>query len=275
MEHTLIIPEDLVNKLNDAQKDKAIVNKWASIAIMNPTDMIDRIIAELNSSNEKLQIKGYRVEDKTIIKGRIENPGNPSQYTGYLEDNEGFIKGLFFYIPPNLNSGNDILTRQVMPVLLGIYSSVGDNLRTIRFNCKPIYIVNICETARSTQNAVKITFIGADILGFNYIDVFGRSYKDIVIPVNSSEAINNIYEYDRLINGSNIFTIDAANSKIILNDSTLSGSTNLTADIYRFCMKAIPAAYLAAQEQFHVDATKLLPLSNDIINMLFKYFEKI
>ena len=117
--------------------------------------MINRVISEMNKRFPKLSIINYRVDNKDNIKETIGNRGSSSIYAGYLETENGNVDGLFFYIPPSLNSGNDFLTRQVMPTLLGIYEGISQDMIDLHFNNRPVYILNINETNRSEQRAVK------------------------------------------------------------------------------------------------------------------------
>lgn len=92
-----------------------------------------------------------------------------------------------FYIPPSLNSGNDFLTRQVMPTLLGIYEGISQDMIDLHFNNRPVYILNINETNRSEQRAVKVSFICAELLGFKYLDIFGREFHDILTNASTED----------------------------------------------------------------------------------------
>lgn len=171
MNRTIVFPEDFLTKINDAYSDPNIRTKWDELGITTAQDMIHKVVLNLNVNFPKLNIVGYRAEDKHEIKQEIGNRGSNSMFTGYLETEGGNIDGLFFYIPPSLDSGNDFLTRQVMPSLLGIYEGISTEMESMYFNNRPIYIVNINETSRSEQRAVKISFLCAELLGFNYVDI--------------------------------------------------------------------------------------------------------
>lgn len=115
---------------------------------------------------------------------------------------------VFFIFQPSLNSGNDFLTRQVMPSLLGIYEGISQDMVDLHFNNRPVYIVNINETNRSEQRAVKVSFICAELLGFKYLDIFGREFQDIITNLNEGEdefQISSLADFNRLFatNGNN------------------------------------------------------------------------
>ena len=189
MNHILVLPEEFEANLNDAFANNDIHAKWLRIGIDTVLDMKNSIIAKLNEKYPKLNITGFRIESKQTIKERIENNGSTSVYAGYIEKENGNIDGLFFYIPPSLNSGNDFLTRQVFPSLIGIYENISPNMEDMHFNSRPVYILNINETNRSEQRAVKISFLCAELLGFYYLDIFERDFHDIV-----TDGDNNIPE---------------------------------------------------------------------------------
>ena len=180
MERCLVIPQDLVDKLNAAYADVPTKNKWVAIGVNNVNEMIERIIDDLNNKNPKLTIISYRVESNTDIKDRIENSGTTSKFGGYIENNKGNIDALFFYIEPNVGSANDFLSRYVMPSILGIYKSVEKRTKDMHINYMPVYIVGLCSTSRIGNDSVKRTIICAETMGFDYLDVFNNTYKEVI-----------------------------------------------------------------------------------------------
>ena len=110
LNHILVLPEEFETKLNEAHADSDIHEKWLQIGVDTVQDMINRVISEMNERFPKLSIINYRVDNKDNIKETIGNRGSSSIYAGYLETENGNVDGLFFYIPPSLNSGNDFLT---------------------------------------------------------------------------------------------------------------------------------------------------------------------
>lgn len=275
MNHILVLPEEFETNLNDAFANNDIHAKWLRIGIDTVLDMKNNIIAKLNEKYPKLNITGFRIESKQTIKERIENNGSTSVYAGYIEKDNGNIDGLFFYIPPSLNSGNDFLTRQVFPSLIGIYENISPNMEDMHFNSRPVYILNINETNRSEQRAVKISFLCAELLGFNYLDVFERDFHDIVtdednnIPVITLTIFNNLFITNR---NNEWFTVNHIDKTLKLISSRVTSSSNPSAEIYRYALKVLPAIYMAIEEGYRID---LSDFENVNVGMFRTYLSKI
>lgn len=73
MVHTLVIPNELEQKLIAAHGDGATHAKWLAIGVDTVEDMLERIKDRLNEKNPKLELIKIRTEDKTIIKEHINN----------------------------------------------------------------------------------------------------------------------------------------------------------------------------------------------------------
>lgn len=281
MNRILVLPEEFEVKLNEAHADNTVHSKWLEIGVDTVQDMIDRIISELNGKYPKLRVTDYRIENKDNIKSSIGNMGNSSVYSGYFETETGNVDGLFFYIHPKLNSGNDFLTRQVMPTLLGIYEGISQRTIDLHFNNRPVFIVNLNETNRSEQRAVKISFICAELLGFRYLDLFNREFRDVLpsLPLGNSENhIINLNDFDSLLstNGNNeYFEIDEDDKILILLSSRISGYSNPSAEMYRYLLRVLPAVYMAMEKNYSVDITDFNGISSSMIDILRNYISKI
>lgn len=281
MNRILVLPEEFEVKLNDAHADSTVHLKWLEIGVDTVQDMIDRIISELNEKYPKLRVTGYRIESKDNIKRSIENMGSSSVYSGYFETETGNIDGLFFYIHPKLNSGNDFLTRQVMPTLLGIYEGISQRTIDLHFNNRPVFIINLNETNRSDQRAVKISFICAELLGFRYLDLFKREFRDMLSPLsigNSEKQIINLTDFNSLLstNGNNeYFEIDEDDKTLILLSSRITNSSNPSAEFYRYLLRVLPAIYIAMEKNYSVNITDFNGVSLSMIDIVRNYISKI
>ena len=71
MIHTLVIPNELEQKLIAAHANTATHNKWLAIGVDTVDDMKTRIKDRINEKNPKLEVTSIRIEDKTTIKERI------------------------------------------------------------------------------------------------------------------------------------------------------------------------------------------------------------
>lgn len=278
MNHILVLPTEFEARLNEAYQDEDIHNKWLEIGVDTVQDMKQRIIFTLNEKYPKLCIIDWRIEDKDNIKDKVGNRGNNSVYAGYLETENEDVDGLFFYIPPSLNSGNDFLTRQVIPSLMGIYEGISQEMVDLHFNNRPVYILNINETNRSEQRAVKISFVCAELLGFKYLDLFSREYHDILDTDIIDGNIKKLAEFNRLflVNGVNEwFSVDEEHKKLKLLSSKVATSTNPSAEMYRYCLKILPAIYMAINEGYQIDADDFIVAQIGMFDVIRTYLSKI
>lgn len=282
MERRLVIPQDLMNKLKGAYADATTKNKWAAIGVNSINGMIQRIIDVLNVENPKLFIRSHKVETSANIKDRIENSGTTSKFGGYIEDSKNNIDALFFYIEPNVESANDCLARYVMPSIIGIYKSVEGRTKDMHINNMPIYIVSLCSTSRISNDSVKRTIICAETMGFDYVDVFDNSYKEIINKFdahgNPITTIDTLQELDVFLKYSGVnehFDLDVATKTItILSSRFTANHSNVTAELYRYVLRVIPAAYMASNEGYKIDATSLSTITNNSVTLIKKYLEK-
>lgn len=282
MERCLVIPQDLVDKLNAAYADVPTKNKWVAIGVNNVNEMIQRIIDDLNNKNPKLSIISHRVESNTDIKDRIENSGTTSKFGGYIENNKGNIDALFFYIEPNVGSANDFLSRYVMPSILGIYKSVEKRTKDMHINYMPVYIVSLCSTSRIGNDSVKRTIICAETMGFDYLDVFNNTYKEVINrfdangdPITTIETLQELDDFLKYSGTNEYFDLNvAAKTMTILSDRFTANNSNVTAELYRYVLRVIPATYMASNEGYKIDATSLATITNDSVTLIKEYMEK-
>ena len=278
MNHILVLPTEFETRLNESYRNEEIHNKWLEIGVDTVDDMKQRIISELNEKYPKLCIVDLRTENKDVIKDKLGNRGNNSVYAGYFETEKEDIDGLFFYIPPSLNSGNDFLTRQVMPSLMGIYEGISQEMKGLHFNNRPVYILNVNETNRSEQRAVKISFLCAELLGFNYLDIFSRDYHDILNNDGIEGGIKKLANFNQLfvVNGVNeLFRVDDEHKTLKLLSSKVVTSSNPSAEMYRYCLKILPAIYMAINEGYQIDASDFATDQIAMFDVINTYLSKI
>lgn len=282
MNHILVLPEEFETKLNEAHTDNDIHAKWLQIGVDTVQDMVNRVMSEMNERFPKLNIATYRTDNKDNIKEAIGNRGSNSIYTGYFETEEGNIDGLFFYIPPSLNSGDDFLTRQVMPSLLGIYEGISQDMVDLHFNNRPVYIVNINETNRSEQRAVKVSFICAELLGFKYLDIFGREFHDVIMSLyeegDDKFQISSLIDFNRLFetNGNNeLFVVNDDEKVLQLLSTKIITSTNPSAEMYRYLLKVLPAIYMAIDAGYQVNIDDFDNVHFSMFDVIRTYISKI
>jgi len=245
MNHILVLPEEFETKLNEAHADNDIHSKWLQIGVDTVQDMINRVISEMNERFPKLSITNYRADNKDNIKETIGNRGSNSVYAGYFETEKGNVDGLFFYIPPSLNSGNDLLTRQVLPSLLGIYEGI-------------------------SQDMVK------------YLDIFGREFHDVITSLNGEDddefQITSLTNFNRLFatNGNNeLFVVDDEEKVLQLLSTKLTTSTNPSAEMYRYCLKVLPAIYMAIDAGYQVNIDAFDNVQMGMFDVIRAYVSKI
>lgn len=279
MIHTLVIPIELKQKLEEAAKDSNTLSKWIAIGVHTVDEMLTKIIDKLNESNPKLEIKGYRIEDKNAIKDKIVNSSRVSMFAGYIENQNGIVDALFFYVDPDAGNANDFLASKIPPVILGIYKNHSSAKKDLHINNKPLYTVSVCTSKRVNNPSVKQQIICAETMGIRYIDVFNNRLYDVI---NSGEedlvrSIDSLEQLDTLIsqNGTNdYFRVDEANKTLEIICENMLQRTNDTAYIYRWFLRVIPAVYLAANTGYSIDLSSVNQISNGDIPIINEYIKK-
>lgn len=281
MNHCLVLPNELIIKLTQAFSDSAIRNTWTNIGVNSVDEMISKIVKSLNEKYPKLSIIMTRIEDKDIIKERVENLGTVSYFTGYFENEKGNVDALFFYIEPKMDSANDLLTRQVVPVILGIYKSIKDRTHDLHINSMPVFIVSLCTTRRITQDSVKKTIVCAESMGFNYLDIFDNDHLSVIDQIDANGnpvmKIRTIQAMDVFLryNGTNeYFEVDTNKREVRILSNKLAHSSNITAELYRYALRIIPAVYMASNEGYTIDSTSLNGLASDRVEILREYISR-
>lgn len=271
MNHRLILPNEFREKLNDVTP---VPPEWNNLGATNTDELIQVMIDQLNASYSKLNITSHRFRSKEDIKRNLNNVGNPSVYSGYIEDDDRNILGLFFYVEPLLNSGNDLITRSIWPTLMGIHKGNHLNKSSLFYTSRPVFIVNLNLTGRVNQPAFKKGVICNILLGFRYIDLFNRAYLDVIPNNGTLESVNNLANYHLLIseNGNNnYFQINNANDSIILSPTRVTSSSNASAELYRYYPKILPACYMAMDCGFRIDHSQMNDIYfDDLNNFLLK-----
>lgn len=279
MKHTLVIPSDLIDKLEIAHGKESAHTKWLEINVNTVEDMLNRIKERLNDKNPKLEITDIRVEEKTEIKRRINNSGTASKFTGYFENENNSVVALFFYIDPDAGNANDFVSSKMPPVLLGIYRGFADSTKDLHINNMPIYLVSLCTTSRVNNASVKQQIICAETIGVHYVDVFdNRLYdimndgaEDIITKISSVEQLQALISQ----NGANdYFEIIEDEKKLKIKCENVLRRTNDTAYVYRWFLRVIPAVYLASNQGYMIDVSAINAITNSGITIIRKYIEK-
>lgn len=280
MMHTLVIPNELEQKLIAAYGDSTTHVKWLAIGVDTVEDMKNRIKDRLNENNPKLEITCIRKEDKNIIKNRINNSGRVSMFAGYLENANGIVDALFFYVDPDAGNANDFLASKIPPVILGIYRNHACSKRDLHINNMPIYVVSVCTSSRVSNASVKQQIICAETMGIKYIDVFDNPLYDIInsqTAMDEIKCIKTIKALSELVSQSSTndsFKIDEASKTLSVICVNMLQRTNDTAYIYRWFLKCIPAIYLASKEGYTIDLSAIRTITSGDIPLIREYIEK-
>ena len=279
MIHTLVIPNELEQKLIAAHANTATHNKWLAIGVDTVDDMKTRIKDRINEKNPKLEVTSIRIEDKTTIKERINNSSRVSMFAGYFENKNGVVDALFFYVDPDPGNANDFLASKIPPVILGIYRNHSNSKRDLHINNMPIYIVSVCTTSRVNNASVKQQIICAETMGINYIDVFDNRLYDIIN--NGDEDVNtkihSVRELDSMLSqgGPNdSFQVNVENKELSVVCVNMLQRTNDTAYIYRWFLKCIPAIYLAADENYTINLSAIRTITSGNFPLIREYIMK-
>ena len=280
MIHTLVIPNELEQKLIAAHNDATTHAKWLAIGVDTVEDMKNRIKDRLNENNPKLEITNTRKEDKIIIKDRINNSSRVSMFAGYLENANGIVDALFFYVDPNAGNANDFLASKIPPVILGIYRNHASSKRDLHINNMPVYVVSVCTSSRVSNASVKQQIICAETMGIKYIDVFDNPLYDILnsgTTVDEIKSIKSIKALDELVSQSGTndsFQVDEVSKTLSVICVNMLHRTNDTAYIYRWFLKCIPAIYLASKEGYTIDLSAIRTITSGDIPLIRGYIEK-
>lgn len=283
MSHILVLPDELRVKLNAAYSDATAHSKWLSIGVNTVDDMIDRIVADLNSAYPVLSIISTREESATDIKERIESAGNASMFVGYFENEKGSVNALFFYIPPNAANANDFIPAKVMPPIFGIYNNIKTRTKDRHIHCMPVFIVNLCTTTRVNNASVKKQIICCETLDFHYYDIFQNMYHDVIDGIDANgnpirTKLITLKELDDLLGGAannKWFEIDNTRKILKILDTKVTNSTNATSDSYRLSLYVIPAVYMAVKEGFSIDTTDIATLGVEVADILRTFISKL
>lgn len=280
MMHTLVIPNELEQKLIAAHGDATTHRKWLDIGVDTVEEMENRIKDRLNEHNPKLEITSIRKEDKSLIKERINNSGRVSMFAGYLENANGIVDALFFYVDPDAGNANDFLASKIPPVILGIYRNHARRKRDLHINNMPIYVVSVCTSPRVGNASVKQQIIYAETMGIKYVDVFDNPLYDIInreTDVDEITEVKTIRALSELVSqtGTNdSFQVDEVNKTLSLICENMLQRSNDTAYIYRWFLKCIPAVYLASSEGYTIDLSAIRTLTSGDISLIREYIEK-
>ena len=280
MMHTLVIPNELEQKLIAAHGDATTHKKWLAIGVDTVEDMKNRIKDRLNENNPKLEITSIRKEDKNVIKNRINNSSRVSMFAGYLENANGIVDALFFYVDPDAGNANDFLASKIPPVILGIYRNHACSKRDLHINNMPVYVVSVCTSSRVSNASVKQQIICAETMGIKYIDVFDNPLYDIInseATVDEIKCIKTIKALSELVSQSGTndsFTVDEVSKTLSVICVNMLQRTNDTAYIYRWFLKCIPAIYLASKEGYTIDLSAIRTITSGDIPLIRGYIEK-
>lgn len=280
MNHVLVFPCELEEKLVNAYNDADVHEKWLKLGVDTVDDMKQHILNDLNNAYSKLSVVSLRFEKKEVIKERIKNSGNTSIYVGYIENEAGNVIALSCYVPPKVDNANDYIPAKIIPPLLGINKNSKD-AADLHINFMPVFIIGLCTTTRTNNSSVKKQIVCCEALGFNYCDIFKNEYLDVFegIEVNGKTItrLNKLAELDSLLGGTTDnkwFEVDYDNKTIKILSKTVEGSPNITSEIYRLSLFTIPAVYFAVKEGYSIDVSEISEISGDIPKTLVDYILK-
>ena len=280
MNHILVLPEDLRGKLNVAYNDETTREKWRNIGINTVDEMIERIVKDLNNKYD-LSIISTREETADDIKERIESGGYKSIFTGYFENENGFIDALFCYIPPDPGNANDCVSMKVMPPMFGVYKKIQTRTKDRHINCMPVFIVSLCTTSRVNNASVKKQIICCEISGYYYHDIFKNEYYDVIgrndVQGELVTTIKTLNHLDELLGGAannKWFEVDYTNKIFKVLATTIMNSSNPTSDVYRLSLYVRPGVYLAINEGYTIDITSAQDWGGDVAKTLRQFISK-
>ncbi|WNW01867.1 AAA family ATPase [Tenacibaculum sp. HL-MS23] len=233
------------NKLNDILLSQESLSLLLTKGLSSFDDFIDSLIDSINHYNPKLNISNIVFQDIKL-----------DTYSGLIHDETEKPLGYLFLIPPKLGTRSGFLSQQVLGFLSNVIKAI-EKTPTYEVSNLPIYILNSDVEDIILSKAINI--VGARILGFHFIDLYGRDEKSILLEKYGEVSFKSIAEFDNLLklNGVNeYFDLDISNSKIIFKTDRLKNLQEpLTNEPYYFGIKALPALCLASKESFDIDLT--------------------
>lgn len=142
--------------------------------------------------------------------------------------------------------------------------------------------MNLNETTRSNQRAVKISFLCSELLGFRYLDIYSREFHDVLDDLNllnNENQIKNLSDFDILLSkddNNEYFEIDEDKKILNLLSSRITNSNpNPTAEMYRYLLRILPAIYIAVENNYRVNITDFNGITFETIGTLRSYVSKV
>ena len=127
------------------------------------------------------------------------------------------------------------------------------------------------------------------LLGFSYTDVFNNPVMDVA-PVNytlpdgtvigstikAKERFRSVQQFDELVSDNNhndYFEYNDEQRTVTILPNKFD-SSNPSAELYRFCAKIIPVAYIAKENNYRIDAGALEDINIGNIDVLKEYLRR-
>ena len=119
-------------------------------------------------------------------------------------------------------------------------------------------------------------------MGFDYLDVFNNTYKEVINrfdangdPITTIETLQELDDFLKYSGTNEYFDLNVvAKTMTILSGRFTANNSNVTAELYRYVLRVIPATYMASNEGYKIDATSLATITNDGVTLIKEYMEK-
>ena len=222
---------------------------WAYLGVNDCTSLMNKIVKKLNEKYNKLNISEFEFDEEVSVYGQ------KSTYFGILKNENDIVEAYMFVIPPKYETRSGVLAQQVFPVLSGIMENYNNSINII--TNRPIYIINANETSHTPSMVVNIK--SAEILGFQYIDIFNRNLDEILNAKGMKTKIKTIEEYNEWLiqlndqNTNEYFGLDTNNKVLYYLPTRLKDGVTVNNEPYWFVLKAYSALYLAINQNYKIN----------------------
>lgn len=272
MECKIYFSNELKSKFSSVDAKTKTV--WKSLGAKNYKELIQIMLDKFNEFCDKIELIDYSfIKDVNVY-------GQSNTFFGYIKNDIDNIVAYSFVIPPAYGTRSGILSQQVFPVLSGIMThNLNESYKTI--SNRPIFIFNMNENSLAPSSVLNIK--SAQILGFNYFDLYDRNNDDIIKEKTGLSSIKSIEDYDIMIkktsnnNKNEYFKLDSNKKSIKFLKTRIKDGTSVTNETYWFALKAHTGYFLAKKCGYTCDMSEIekLKRGNKTLDSFRDYIKKV
>ncbi|WP_462421305.1 hypothetical protein [Salinicoccus sp. Marseille-QA3877] len=269
MQRKLVVPSSFSEKFSTENLHTDTLKFWSKYEINNVDDLLEKSVRNLNKKYVHLNLK------EIVYEEQVEIYNESSSHLCLIKDYNDIISGYLFIIPPQYDTRSGLLAQQVFPSLSTVISkTITSNENGI--SNRPVFIVNLNENKLTASKVINIQ--SGEYLGFNYIDVFDRDMKKIMVDNDLVTKAHNLsdYNYNLIKSGrqqhtNDFFDLDIENQKVVIKKDRISKET-LTNQPYWFVIKGYTIVQMAVRENYSIDMEDLNYVQHNKTIDIFKEY---